>query len=85
MTQYITLRIKSYGVTNEETETEVIYNGLDIIEARRKIKEDYDETIEYVEGDAYNFDDENSYVVDEDDDSIVTYAIHKVKLPEIKE
>lgn len=85
MKQYITLRTKTYGWSNEKTETGVIYNGLDKEEARAKIKEDFEDTIKYTAGDNNCFDDEDSYAVDDDDDSIITYAIHEVELPEMKE
>lgn len=80
MEQLVVIKIKTYGCGSDLPETNVIFTGYSRQCAIEAIEKDYEDTIKYTSGGNHCFDGEDTYIVDDDNDNLYTYAIHKIDI-----
>lgn len=76
---YATLKIREYGCGRKSTDVTTIYEGRDEEEALAAINEDFEEELQYVNGDT-DQDGEDSYLIDNDTDERISYKILRINL-----
>ena len=76
---YTTLKIREYGCGRKSADIKTIYEGRNEEEALAAIDEDFEEELQYVNGDT-DQDGEDSYLIDNDTDERISYKILRINL-----